>query len=356
MSQPASTPAAPQRVLIIKPSALGDVVTALPVLRGLKRTFPQVQIDWLLSTSCAGLLEGDADLHEIILFDRKKLGRCWKSPIALTALMKFRATLRAGRYDWVIDLQGLIRSGIFSRWTKAKLRAGFADAREGAPLFYTHRIKTTAEHTVDKNIELAVALGIDARKEGMTLHVSEAGRAFAAEFCREHQLSHGEYLICVPPTRWVTKQYPIRHWRQVVAELAGDCPIVLLGSPAENERRMCAQIAENQGPAVIDLAGQTSLPEMVALIAESAGVVCCDSAAKFIAPAVGVDCVTLIGPTRTQRTGPYLRGKAIVADVPCQGCLKKRCGHISCMDSISPAAVVQAAREMLPAGVTQCLS
>ena len=86
---------------------------------------------------------------------------------------------------------------------------------------------------------------------------------------------------------------------------------------------------------------------MVGLIAASGGVICCDSSAKFIAPAVGVDVVTLIGPTRVERTGPYLRGRPVVADVACQGCLRKQCRHITCMESIDPEAVIAAAGEML---------
>jgi len=79
----------------------------------------------------------------------------------------------------------------------------------------------------------------------------------------------------------------------------------------------------------------------------SRGVVCSDSAAKFIAPAVGVDCVTLLGPTQMDRTGPYPVGRGIVADIPCQGCLKKRCEHITCMQSIKPEVVIAAAMDMI---------
>ena len=93
---------------------------------------------------------------------------------------------------------------------------------------------------------------------------------------------------------------------------------------------------------------------MVGVIAASAGVICSDSAAKFIAPAVGVDVVVLIGPTRVERTGPYLRGRAVLADVPCRGCLKKSCRHLTCMQMIRPAEVVAAAKEMLAIRSAQC--
>ena len=85
---------------------------------------------------------------------------------------------------------------------------------------------------------------------------------------------------------------------------------------------------------------------MAAIIAHAGGVICCDSAAKFIANAVGVNVVTLIGPTRAERTGPYRAGKVVLADVPCRGCLRRRCRHATCMQAIRPADVIAAAEEL----------
>jgi ADP-heptose:LPS heptosyltransferase len=317
----------------------------MPVLRGLRRTFgPGLHVAWLLSTSCGGILRHDGDLSDIVWFDRKRLGRWWRSPSAGRDLWRLLAQLRRGRYDWVLDLQGLLRSAVFARATRAPLRAGFADAREGAGLFYTNSLRPAAEHTVDRNIELARSLGIDARPGDMTLQVSADAASAAESIMAERKLTRGRFLACVPPTRWPTKRYPGRHWRTVARKLSRDLPVVLLGAP--DERPMCAEVAEGLGPGVTDLCGRTSLEQMVALIAASGGVVCCDSAAKFIAPAVGVDAVVLIGPTRLERTGPYLRGRAIVADVPCQGCLRRTCRHCTCMGLIAPDAVVSAAMEM----------
>ena len=335
----------PGRVLLIKPSALGDVVTALPVLRGLRRTFPQAHLAWMVNIDCAALIESDSQLDEVIEFDRRKLGRAWRSPGAAGALVKLLRELRAGRFDWVIDLQGLIRSGIFGFAARADVRAGFADAREAAHIFYTHAIAVKASHTVDRNIELAKQLGIDARPEDMTLEVTDQARQTAAELLGQAGIGDRDFIACVPPTRWATKLYPVRHWRKVVAALAGRLPVVLLGSPGD--RQLCQAVATGLGDGVQDLSGQTNICEMVALIAASSGVVCSDSAAKFIAPAVGREAVVLIGPTREASTGPYLRGRAIVADLPCQGCLKKQCNHVSCMELIEPSAVISAAEEML---------
>lgn len=340
-------PPPPRRVLLVKPSSLGDVVTAMPVLRALRRTHPDAHLAWLLSTACGDLLDDEPDLDDIVPFDRKRLGKAgWYLP-ATAELLRFRRRLRRGSYDWTLDLQGLFRSGVFTAWTHANVRAGFADAREGATRFYNRRLAPLAEHTVDRNLELARSLGLDARPEDMTLHVGDDPRAAVERLLGGRGLAGGGFLLAAPPTRWETKRYPVRHWRRLVADLAADLPVVLAGSPSGGERALCAAVAENQPVGVVDLAGQTSIAEFVALVAASAGVVCSDSAAKFIAPAVGTDCVVLLGPTRPERTGPYLRGRALLADVPCGGCLKKRCPHVTCMQSIAPADVAQAARNML---------
>ena len=338
----------PARVLLVKPSALGDVVTAVPVLRGLRRTFPDAHIAWLLAKPYAPLMRHDTDLDEVIVFDRHRLGKAWRSAGAGRDLLRFLRALWKGRYDWAIDLQGLLRSGLFCRATRAAVRAGFADAREGAAMFYTLRAADLPPHTVDRNIALARRLGVDARGEDMTLQVPPDGRAFAESVLGRRGLTDRAFLVCVPPTRWPTKRYPVRHWRRVVAALRRDVPVVLLGTAAD--RGLGAAVADGLGEGVIDLTGQTNVAEMVGVIAASAGCVCCDSAAKFIAPAVGTPVVTLIGPTRVDRTGPYRDGQAVLSPVPCRGCLKRRCRHGTCMELIPPAEVVSAASDMLAMG------
>jgi len=331
-------------VLLIKPSSLGDVATAVPVLRALRRQFPAAHLSWMLSSGCAPLLAGDGDLDEIVLFERRKLGAWWRSAAAGGQLVRFLDGLRRGRYDWVIDLQGLLRSGLFALATGAPLRAGFADAREGASAFYTHRCRPRQRHTIDRNIAVARMLGVEAARADLTLAVSDEGRRFAEEFRREAGAAGG-YYVCVPPTRWASKLYPPRRWRQVVAALARRLPVAVVGTASD--AALCRQVAD-ASPAARDLAGRTSIPQLVGLIAASAAVVCSDSAAQFIAAAVGRPAVVLVGPTRVERTGPCAGGRAVVAPLPCRGCLRRRCRHITCMEAIDPGEVV-AAVERLPA-------
>ena len=189
---------------------------------------------------------------------------------------------------------------------------------------------------------------MDVRPEDMKLWVSPAGQAFAEEFCRRHGLRGKDFVVCVPFSRGLTKNYPPRRWREVAAALGASRKVVLVGAPGD--KPAAGPIAEGLESAVVNLVGPTNIPQMVGLIAWSAGVVCGDSAAKFIAPAVGVPALVLVGPTRVERTGPYLLGRAVVADVPCQGCLKRFCRHVTCMESIPSATVVGEARRLFAAG------
>jgi heptosyltransferase-1 len=341
----ANVPHQPERILIIKPSSLGDVVTALPVLRGLRRAFPQAHIAWLLARPFAPLLEEQADLDEIVLFDRKTMGRTLVSMSAAKVTRDFLRQLRRGAYDWVIDLQGLLRTGLFARFTGAPLRAGFADAREGAWLCYNRRIEVAAEHTVERNVELVRALGVEADVRDMTLTVSPQARQFASETLTHHGLRRGGYAVCFLSTRWPTKMYPVRHWRELLTRAIRSFPLVLMGTASEAQS--ARELASSCGEGIVNLVGATDIPQMVAIVEAAGAVVCPDSAANFIGPAVGVGVVTLMGPTRPTRTGPGNGGAAIAATTSCQGCLRKKCAHVACMQSIAPWRVAEALEALM---------
>lgn len=342
---------APQRVVIVKPSALGDVVTALPVLRGLRRTFPHAHIAWVLRDVYAPLLSADEDLDERIVYDRDLLGRAARSRAGLAHLLGLRRGLRQGRFDWAIDLQGLLRSGLFSWLTGARVRAGFADAREGAGWFYTHRFELPVEahHTVERNVLLARTLGVDARGEDLRLELPRQARREAGDLL-EHAGVGGEspFVAMVPRTRWTTKNYAPRHWRRVAAALGAEMPVVVLGSGSEREA--CRAIAAGVAGAR-DLSGGTSLAVLAAVLERASLAIGGDSAFKFIAQATGTPPLVIVGPTRPERTGPYPgvqpAGRTIGPSLPCQGCLRKRCRHVTCMEVIAPGEVIELAREML---------
>src|SRR5438477_6661505 len=158
---PIEFPSPPDRILIIKPSAIGDVVHTLPILNLLRRRWPNAHIAWLVTPTCAGLLEGHPQLSKVIRFERRRLAHSWWNPAAAADLFGLTRELRRGEFDLVVDLQGLFRSGWLTFATRAPLRVGFANAREFAWLAYTHRvpIETDEQHAIDRYLQISEMLG-----------------------------------------------------------------------------------------------------------------------------------------------------------------------------------------------------
>jgi ADP-heptose:LPS heptosyltransferase len=134
-------------------------------------------------------------------------------------------------------------------------------------------------------------------------------------------------------------------------------PVAVIGTQAD--RSECDEVARAaqaaKAGAGANLAGLTPLSVLPAVIAASAGVICCDSAVKFLAAATGRPCTVLIGPTRAERTGPYgPYGRVASAEIPCRGCLDRTCPHITCMQLIRPEDVIDAAVSMLREGPPPC--
>ena len=150
-----------KNILIIKPSSLGDIVFALPALSALRRNFPDAKISWLVRPEFAPLLENHPHLTEVILFDRKRLGKAWFHPGAFCLLVSLIHQLRRREFDVVFDFQGLLRTAALSWLSGCKNRFGMANAREFARLFYTHKVHQDEDgvHLVDYYLKIVQAAG-----------------------------------------------------------------------------------------------------------------------------------------------------------------------------------------------------
>jgi heptosyltransferase I len=347
-------PPAP-RVLIVKPSSLGDIVHALPVLAALRRQYPRAHIAWLASRAFAPLLEGHPLLDEVITFDRRHYGRMLRSLSALGAFLRFVRRLRSSRFDLVLDLQGLFRSGFLAWATGAPLRFGFADARELAWLFYTGRVpgRRRTHHAVDLNLRLAAALGLpaDAPTFPLGLHAEElaaARRLLASAPGRPVE----QFTAVIPGARWETKRWRADRLASLLDRLHADGygPCVLLGAP--DDREFSDEILAAAATRPIDLVGRTSLRELAAVLALARLVICHDSGPMHIAAALAKPLVAIFGPTNPARTGPYCQSARIIQlPLECVPCYARRCplGHHNCMQQLELETVLAAVRDISPA-------
>lgn len=339
-----------KRILLVKPSSLGDIVHALPVLHGLRTRYPEARIDWLVSSAFAELLKSHDELDELILFDRRRFARIGRSRRPTQEFIRFVRALRARRYDLAIDLQGLFRTG-FLTWTSgAPVRIGFRGAREAAWMFYTHRIRIDDPdtHAVDRNYRVAELLGFDDVPVTFNLSLTRSDRVEARELLRTVGLT-GEkrVLAVVPGARWETKVWPAERFAEVIDQVhkRGGVRAVLLGSP--DEVSLCERIAAACESAPVNLAGRTSLRQLAAVLGLTDLVLCHDSAAMHLAVALKRPLVCLIGPTNPRRTGPYRRIDDVVRlKLDCAPCYLRRLSQCRfdhrCMNELDADTVVGA--------------
>ena len=341
---PIELPSPPRRILLIKPSAIGDVVHALPVLSLLRRKWPDAHIAWLLTPACANLLEGHPLLDEVILFQRRQLGRPWRRPGATAGLFSsFAKNLRGGDFDLVVDLQGLFRSGWMSWQTRAPVRVGFANGRELSPLFYTHRVDvgTTEQHAIDRYLKVTAALGCGDAPVEFPFHVTDDDRRHVESLVPPDQ----SYAVLIPGTNWPTKRWPVDKFASLVKPLRDRFGLATVAAGSPDESSLAEQIA---GAGGTNVAGKTTLRQLVALLRGASLVIANDSGPMHIAAALDKPLVTPFGPTNPVRTGPYRREDAVLRlDVPCSPCYSRKCSHQSCLRWLEVEAMLDLAEKQL---------
>ncbi len=353
MSDLASRPF--RRILLIKPSSPGDIIHALPVLHGLRHRYSNAHLAWLVATPFADLIEADPALDEVIRFDRKRFGHLGKSLAVTQEFIAFVQSLRHKRFDLVVDLQGLFRSGFLALATGAKVRIGFAAARELAWLFYSHKISqgNPDDHAADKNYRVARMLGFSDEPMDFGIATTDDDRQQAAKLLSGIGLdAKPSYAVLVVATRWETKCWPPQRYGELAALLQQKHGItsLLVGSTGDIEQGRIAQLA-SAGTAE-NICGQTTLRELAALINNAAIVVTADSTPMHMAAAMNRPLVALFGPTNPERTGPYGKSADVLSlNRECSPCYIRKLGQCphdhACMQQLSPESVAKAASRCL---------
>lgn len=297
----------PDRILLIRPSALGDVCRSVPVLASLRARFPSARIDWLVQDSFADAIRAHPALSGVVPFDRRALGQS-ASRLNLGPTLRFFRSLREARYDLVIDAQGLLRSSIFARATGAPRRVGFADAREMGWLLLTERHHVGQAHTVDRMLGLIESAGIPAVRD-MRLYVPVPTLDELSSELRRTS----PYVVLAPTSRWPGKQWPAERFAVVASDLASrgvNCVVV----GAASERDQIAPVLElaRRNPRVLDRVGGTSIAQLMAWISRASLVIANDSAALHMAVGFDRPIVALFGPTDVAKVGPYLRESSVI--------------------------------------------
>jgi lipopolysaccharide heptosyltransferase I len=301
-------------VLIVRPSALGDVCRTVPVLASLRKWRPEAMIDWVVNEANAGAVQAHPALDEAVAFPRGRFGSWWRNPMIALQVRRWLKDLRTRHYDLVIDCQCLGRSGAIAWATRAPRRVGFAGAREFAWLGYNVRHPLPDVHTVDQMLSLLEAEGIEPVRD-MTLYVSSDDRSWWRQRREEYGLSGQRYAVLAPTARWASKRWPIEHWRELAVMLLerGFERIIVAGAPGE-ESQVASLVPRSPvaREAMIDLVGRSSVGQTMAMIAMAELVVANDSAPLHMAVGLGRRCLGLYGPTDPAFVGPYRQPQSVI--------------------------------------------
>ena len=343
-----------KRILIIKPSSMGDVIHAFPAVHALMQE-PDQTIDWVINPAFSELLDYLPGLGRKILFRRRELGKLTSFFPAAFELLR---ELRKKPYDAIIDLQGLFRSALVGLSACGKLRYGPAAAREPlARLCYNRKLHYPENvcHAVEKNC--AMIGEFSGRKDispDYRLPKLEKYARSAECLLGEHGLADRRFIAAAPGARWETKQWPPEFFAACIektAEVLPDVPFVLLGSPAEQP--LCRKITETTGKTkTVDLSGKTTPGTLTEIIRRADLLLCNDSGPMHLAAAVGTPVTALFGPTDPDLTGPYGNNcRVLQPELNCIKCFSKICPKEECHQKISPEATAALIIKQLEKGV-----
>jgi ADP-heptose:LPS heptosyltransferase len=285
------SPSGSVKILVIKPSSLGDIIHGLQVATALKVGLPDASIDWVVRDCFAGIVRASPVPSHIFLFHRGG---------GLGKFIPLLSEIRKRHYDYVLDMQGLARSGIMTRFSSADIKIGRSDAREFSWLAYDKKIPLPSApnaHAVDILLQFLPEFGLPAELRG-AVEFSAIRSDAIGELLRHTRGNGRPGILLFPESRRREKEWP--HFRQLSAALAREFPRLTVTIVAQNKISGIGA-AEN----LCNLSGNTSIEDMAWLVQNCSVVVANDSAPVHLAAALKVPVVALFGPTDPQKFGPY---------------------------------------------------
>jgi len=307
-----------KNILMIKPSSMGDIVLALPVLSALRKSFPDARISWLVRTDFAPLLENHPHLTDIILFDREFLGKAWFHPRALASLLSLIMLLRRSKFDAVVDLQGLFRTASLSWLSGCKKRLGMENAREFAHIFYTHKVTQNSSciHLVDYYLKIIAGLGIPEADVQFLLPSDPAAAQSVSGKLADHNISPDNYAVFAAGSAHSDKCWPVERFADLAGRVSSQFGLSIVAVGAASQTRAVDSLANLADVPIANFAGRTSISELIALIRNARLVVSNDTGPGHIAAALDKPLVLIFGRSNPARVTPYRRKECVVAIEP----------------------------------------
>ncbi len=335
-------------ILILRTSALGDIVHALPVLAALRRHFPRARIGWVVEKVFAPLLAGHPHIDRLVEVRMRGWRKSLSSPQTRREVAAARGALNAFRADTALDLMGNHKGGFLARMSGARRRIGAAKADRREPssaLWINELVPTQGQHAVDRGLSLLTPLGVppeapDFGPEHILREVPTAAQAFLEERRRP-------YVLIQAGAGWPNKTYPAAWWGEVAREIVARTGHEVWVPIAPGEEHLAeAIVTHSEGAAQAVDAGPFAV--LAAFLRNSRLVLGGDTGPIHLAHALGVPVLCLIGPTDPLRNGPYGTPEQVLwKRLPCSCCYKRFSSPKACLLGISPSEVVERACDLL---------
>ena len=329
-------------ILIIKLSAIGDVVQTLPALEAIKRTYPDSDITWVVEEAAAGILDGHPLISRLLVSRRKAWTRMLKNPYSFFQgvgnIIRFLCELRSTRYDIAIDFQGLLKSGILIGLARAQRKIGFDRTRELSFLFLNERLPAydIERHALERYLDVARYLGAKDPVPECSLPV-ERELSLITQRIESLNPERRPVVAINPVARWRSKLWSERKFAELADRLIGERNAVVIFTGGPDDRAADARIISMMKQQAVNWAGETTLKELAALASLCAVFITTDTGPMHLAAAAGGRVVALFGPTAPWRTGPYGPAHAVIrAGLSCSPCFKRDCDdNVRCMEEIT---------------------
>jgi heptosyltransferase-1 len=335
-----------KRILLIRLSAIGDVIVTTPVVRALREALPDAFLAWVVEPRAKDLLAGNPYLDDVIVWDRPK------GALSPAMLWNAHRALKPYRFDCAIDFQGLMRSALLARLSGAREIIGNTGAKESAELLYTVRVRKSQEDLSNRKrcLDLLRPVGLASRDRRMFVPVEALHEGEAARILEEEGVPAGSGYACfVPATTWAQKHWFEDRWAalaDLVRNRMGLVPVVM---GAADDRPMAERIREQSAWGCAIVAGRTSLTTAAAVLRGAALTVSVDTALMHASVAVGTPPVALCGASYWPAFADYENFRVVREPLACSPCLRHPVcgGRFDCMRALDAERVYAAATEML---------
>lgn len=325
------------RILIVRLSAIGDVIRTLPAVHLIRRELPEAYLGWAVESAPHSLIYGHPEIDKFFVFPKKQIQQAIKKADFKEAkrLMKdFGAELKAEKFEIALDMQNLFKSGIVTLLSGAKTRIGYKLGREGSKFFLSDVIippfKTYQKMAfVDWQMELVRRLGITDGDLQFVLPDYTPEESTIERFLIGQNIK-APYFCLAPGTSWPNKSWTPEGMAALVDRLSDYGKVLIIGS--ELDRKIAAQVLQLTKTNPIDTIGAFNLRELAVLLRKARLYLGGDTGPMHLAVAVGTQVVAWFGPTNPLVHGPYqAEAVTLKLDLPCQPCNKRKCDTVQCL-------------------------